>query len=99
MEKFRYETCCIHSTMELIHALQEAAKPISRRTFLKHANSDDLDKLADSFGYVKNARSGGLTMAKDWHIGYYKSFYDGKPCYYFDHSRIEYIFTENGGGL
>jgi hypothetical protein len=27
-------------------------------------------------------------------VSYYKGTYKGKPCYYIDHSCIEYVFTK-----
>ena len=43
--------------------------------------------------YDTGSERGGLRLKDDWHVGYFKSTYDGKPCYYIDHSRIEYIFA------
>lgn len=32
-------------------------------------------------------------IGKDYAVGFYKSKYKGKPCYYVCHSAIEYVFT------
>jgi hypothetical protein len=88
----QYRTCCIYSTAELINALQESARPISRRTFLRYVDRAELRTIETNLGYEATSRHGGLSMARDWHVAYYRGVYDGRPCVYFDHSRIEYIF-------
>ena len=42
---------------------------------------------------VRNNRP--LTLKKDWHVGYSKSTYQGKPCYFITHSAIEYVFVKH----
>lgn len=94
---FTYLTNCINcpglegmtyaEAGQAIQAMQDIPKGITRRTFLRH--------VAEQFGYARHPFQ-GLTMAKDWMVHYYKSTFRGRPCYYFDHSRIEYIFTQAG---
>lgn len=88
-----FTTDCVHSTAEKINALQASGKEITRRTFLKYADRRDLARLEASLGYDVARQRGGLRMSRDWHVSYYRGVYDGRPCVYFDHSRIEYIFT------
>jgi len=85
-----YTTCCIHSTGEAINAMKDKAREITYRTFRK--NTEGLDDWALAMGYVLHP-SQGLTLKRDWHVGYYKSEYNGKPCYYLTHSAIEHIWT------
>jgi len=33
-----------------------------------------------------------LRMRDDWAISFHKGKFEGRPCYYLDHSRIDYIF-------
>lgn len=89
-----FHTDCIHSDGPSINAMQEAATAITRRTFLRYVDRADLTRLEQDLQYDTGTERGGLRMSKDWHVGYYRSTYRGRPCVYFDHSRIEYIFTE-----
>ena len=70
----------------------DSAIEITRRTFLKHVDRDDLRDLGDAFGYSEH-HSRGLTMARDWHITYCRGKLHGRRAYYFVHSAIEYVFT------
>jgi hypothetical protein len=56
---------------------------------------EQLSLLEEFLGYYKHPQQ-GLTMAGDWHVGYYQSKLNGETVYYFDHSRIEYVFTKTG---
>jgi len=38
------------------------------------------------------AQRADLKLRDDWAVHFHKSTYEGRPCYYMDHSRIEYIF-------
>lgn len=68
------------------------AKDISRSTFLRNVNREQLDELAVGLGY-STRRDGGLMMCNDWHISYHKSKLHGKTVYFFKHSAIEYVFS------
>jgi len=35
-----------------------------------------------------------LKLRADWAVSYHKGVFEGRPCYYMDHSRIEYIFCK-----
>ena len=91
--RYTYETCCVHSTAEKITALQESGRAITRRTFLRYVSPEDLRTLEQALGYDTGTDRGGLRMANDWYVAYYRGVYDARPAVYFDHSRIEYIFT------
>jgi hypothetical protein len=71
----------------------EAARGITRRTFLKHVDRAELRDMEKGLGYER----GGLMMASDWAVSYHRSTLHGKRCYYFRHSAIEHVFTNNGG--
>ena len=64
---------------------------ISRKTFLKHIDKEEIQAVEDDLGYAQHP-SQGLTMAGDYHISYHRSKLHGKRCYYFCHSGIEYVF-------
>jgi hypothetical protein len=86
MKNYHYTTCCINSTAEFINAMVDNARRVTLRTIQKHC--EGLAEWADSMGYCR----GGLTLNRDWSVSYWKSKYRGKPCYYIDHSSIEYIW-------
>jgi hypothetical protein len=88
--KYRYLTCCVHSTAEKIGAMVDAARIVSFRTVARHCA--DLHEWARSMSYAVGAER-GLHLKDDWAVSYYKSCYDGQPCYYIAHSAIEHIFT------
>jgi len=69
----------------------DAEKQITRKTFLKYINIEELKKIELSLGYDSHYKQ-GLTMPQDWHVTYWKSFYDGAPCVFFSWSGIEHIF-------
>jgi len=91
-KRLTYETCCVQSTSERITALVQQERQISRRTFLRYVDRRFLWHVEQRFGYARDRRR-GVTMASDWHVSYYRSLYDGRPCVFFRHSAIEYIFT------
>jgi hypothetical protein len=65
---------------------------ITRRTFLKYVDREILTELEYMLGYAQHPKQ-GLTMAADWHVGYYKSYYWGRPCVFFRWSAMEYVFV------
>lgn len=68
-------------------------RDISRRTFLRHVDPEEMRQIEESLGYVVHGK--GLHMASDYHVRYSRSFFRGRPCYYFTWSCIEYIFQED----
>lgn len=91
---WQFITSCVDATGEDINAMTAAAVPVTYRTMLKHVGEAFIE-LQHQLGYdVRNKRETGLTMRRDWHVGYFKSTYQGRPCYYFRWSHIEHIFQE-----
>jgi hypothetical protein len=94
-QQFHYLTCCVHSTAELIDAMTGRAQPITLRTFARHCNWRPWARM---MGYqVGSGRD--LQLRNDRHVRYYRSTFDGQPCYYAQHSAIEYIFVRPQQGL
>jgi hypothetical protein len=87
-KQFHYETCCVHSTAEKINAMTDSAREVTLATVRRHCA--DFADWCLQMGYER----GGLTIGHDWAVSYYKSRYDGRPCYYVCHSAIEHIFTQ-----
>jgi hypothetical protein len=73
----------------------QAATDITRQTFLRKVHRQDMKDWERELGY-SDRNDGGLRMAKDWHVSYHRSVLHGKTVYYFQHSAIEYVFTEEG---
>jgi len=78
-----YIGCCVQLDGETISNMVQSAKEITYKTFCKYANP------ADVFPPEKQCPP----LNKDWAVRFYKSFYDGKPCVFIDHSAIEYVFV------
>lgn len=94
LSSFEFTTTCVNSTGPLINAMQEAAKEVSYRTMRKHVGGPMVE-MEQQLGYdVGHKRETGLRMSKDWHVSYWRSTYDGRPCFYFVWSHIEHIFCE-----
>jgi len=89
-------TNCIGAIGEDINDMTDDASQITRKTFLKHIDKQELKSIEEQLGYMSHYKQ-GLVMSSDWHVSYWKSKYQGNPCVYFDHSRIEYIFVELTG--
>jgi len=85
---FRYFTNCIQSTAEAINAMVDQAREITFSTFARRC---DYRGVAQHLGYAVGADT-GLHLKDDALARYYKSVYRGRPCYYLQHSAIEYIF-------
>ena len=87
----RFITNCVNSgSGEAITDMVDKSKEIKFRTFFKKVS---LKELASMLGYEIDPRK-GLTLKNDYHVGYYKSVYRCKACYYVTWSAIEYIFQE-----
>lgn len=93
----RFVTTCVNSTREAISPMVDAEQDITRRTFLKHVNRDELADIERHLGYASHPR-GGLTMAGDFHVAYYRSTFRGNRCYFFRWSAIEHVFVEASNG-
>ena len=91
MKKFKYETCCVHAEGEDVQDMVDQGRDITYHTLFKHVSLDEVSELFPT--YSRNSRK-GLTLKNDWAVSYSKSYYRGLPCYYINHSMIEYIFTE-----
>ena len=62
---------------------------ITRRTFLKHVDLDDLKRWEEDLGYDRH-----LHMASDYAVSYYRSKLHGKRVYYFTQSAVEHVFAQ-----
>jgi len=94
MKKLSYTGNCgtwPKAKMPELEELLDNACQITRRTFLKWVDGEDRRDLEQELGYAPHPRA-GLTMAKDYHVTYWKSSVAGKPAYFFVWSATEYVF-------
>lgn len=95
--KLRYYGSCVGWKRSDVHAegglsdMIHNARDITRRTFLKYADADDLLAIEEALGYETHWKK-GLTMAGDFHVSYHRSKLHGKTVYFFTHSAIEHVF-------
>jgi hypothetical protein len=75
-----------------INDMKEHSRPISRRAFLRRVDPQQMADLEQQLGYERRADK-GLTMAGDWHVGYFEGTFVGVPAVYFAWSGIEHIFV------
>lgn len=98
MDKFRFRFNCVSapggdSAGDHINEMKRNSLNIARSTFLRKIDRKEMKDIELSLGYFSNHKK-GLVMKNDWHVSYWKSNYNGKPCYYFQHSGIEYVFLK-----
>ena len=92
-QKFQLVTTCVQVPMSQVndlHDMMDRARPVTVRTFKRHT---DWQPVARQLGYAVGRHANGLRIERDYHLGFYRSTWQGKPCYYLDHSRIEHIFV------
>ena len=88
---YRFYNNCVNWPRQDVPALLDmvdSSIDITRATFLKHVDRDELQKLESALGYDHY-----LSMAQDWHVSYHRSRLHGRRVYYFKWSGIEYVFT------
>jgi hypothetical protein len=90
MSGLSYVTCCINSTAGAIQDMIDLERQVTYRTALKRIGRAELARTFPDYDWH---RRGGLTMKRDWHVGYYRSRYLGRPCYFVRWSAIEFIFA------
>lgn len=98
--QFQFETDCIHSTGPKIIAMTDAAREVTWATFKQHVPVEQVQAVFPFYSYrgEKVNAAGNMTcplhIKDDYAVGFWKSTYEGRPCYYITHSAIEYIWTE-----
>ncbi len=93
-----YQTSCVGFPQTKVHTdgglmdMIGSAVSVTRATFLRHVDRENLREIEAGLGYEAHP-SRGLTMAGDWHVSYHRSKLFGKRVYYFRQSAIEHIFA------
>jgi hypothetical protein len=86
MKTYQFRTSCVNANGVAIQKMVDAAREITYKTFAKHCAG--LAEFSDNIGYNKT-----LNLQNDWAVRFYKSKFQGKPCYFLTHSSIEYVWT------
>lgn len=95
MRAYDYETCCTNIQPKDVPALNDMIrdqKAVTYRTMLKRCQG--FLNWAEQHGYTVHGQD--LHLKNDWHVGYYKSSFKGRPCYFVRWSAIEYIWVRRG---
>lgn len=96
--KLRYYTNCVNWPHDDVHEdgglcdMIDAAQEITRRTFMRHVDTEDRAEVERALGYAPHDPSSRLTMKRDFHVSYHRSRLHRQVCYFFKHSAIEYVF-------
>ena len=97
--KYTYYNNCVNWDRNDVYAdggltdMTDNRLQISRETFLKYVDRNELTDIETQLGYSQH-HTQGLTMAADWHIEYFRSNLHGERVYGFRYSGIEYVFTK-----
>lgn len=92
---FRYFNNCVNWNRDDVHKegglcdMVDSGRDITRRTFIKNVGLPEVREFEKSMGYP----FGGLTMAADYAVAYYRGKLHGERVYWVKHSAIEYVFT------
>ena len=84
-KSYVYETCCVNANGDDISEMVDLSREITWKTLIKHVSVGEIETVLPN----ENPK-----LSKDWSVRFYKSKYKGQPCYYIDHSAIEYIFIK-----
>jgi hypothetical protein len=70
------------------------ARDVTYRTFRRAVQG--LDEWAAGVGYDPPHTKVGLPLARDWHVAYFRSHWNGQRCYFLVWSAFEFIWLEGG---
>ena len=70
----------------------ENAVSVSYATLIHAVGRSQVAEIFSDYDWSSRPRD--LTMKNDYAVSYYRSTFDGKPCYYIKHSGIEYVFCD-----
>ncbi len=89
MKKYRFITDCVSANGESISRMVDQAREVSFETFRRRT---DWKPIAKALGYAVGSEP-GLHLGDDALVRFYRSKFEGRPCYFMDWSRIEYVFA------
>ena len=82
---YTFKTDCTSATGADIQEMIDRSRQITWETIRKRVGPE---VIRDTFGNPTPA------LKDDWAVNFYKSTYRGTPCYFIEHSAIEYVFTK-----
>lgn len=90
---FSFFSSCVNWPLpvEDLDLMVEKSREISRKTFLKYVNPEEMREMERGLGYSPSSR---LTMASDPYVAYFKSKVRGCDVVYFVWSAQEYVFGD-----
>lgn len=89
---YSFVTDCVSANGDDINEMVDIATEITVEEFLDKLGASPREKLM-SLGLFHIYENFDEVLA-DWHISYFESTYQGKPCVYVCHSGIEHIFAD-----
>jgi hypothetical protein len=89
MKKYRLAFSCVSAPdVEKLREMIDDARDITRRTFLTHVPRHELARVFESYGFER----GYVPPDGDCFVHYQRSRYDGRRCYFFTWSSIEFVY-------
>lgn len=76
--------------IEALEALHAEGTEVSAETFFRHVSLKDVSRM---LGYAYGCEH-GLHLKNDYAVRYYRSRWQGAPCYHMDWSAIDHIFAD-----
>ena len=93
MKTYEFVGSCADQTGEQVDLLRAMCASSVETTYSAMLRNCDLISWSVSRGYETHP-SRGLTLKQDWHVGYYRSTFEGKPCYFLRWSAFEFIWVK-----
>ena len=95
---FTFWKSCPSLTPDEVPAQSEMiaqGEDVSYRTFRRLVGGEEMDRWASGHGYDVGHERGGLRLSKDWHVAFYRSTWEGKPCLFLVWSAMEMIWRSD----
>ncbi len=92
--KYVFHTDCRSSTAEWIDDMVDNAKDVSYKEFVRNCVIEWDEYPYTIYNTPDGLRDEGLELENDWSVSWNKGKYRGVPCYFMDHSRIEFIYIK-----
>lgn len=87
---YRYLTNCISADGESIADMVDQEQQVTWDEFTRHVPLSDLEDMFPQYSWHGER---GLLLKDDWAVSFWKSKYQGRDCYFMNHSAIEYIWV------
>ena len=91
---YLFVTTCVSSICEDITDMVDNAEEVTFDEFILYVNEEEYRGIEQSLGYPMGPYVSSLK--EDYAVSFWHGTFRGVDAYYFEHSRIEYVFTLNG---